>query len=187
MQTSLNSLIAKFQGPEHHFMSFLVFFMLLFLMISIGFSYSSIVTHTFSVLSVVIFEIALCFIFSIIILITYRLEKKEGAYDNSAYVLKINKQYIESIEIKKYKKIHTSNILHLKFKRMLGGTGLKILIWPKNYDILKEYGFEFDDRVLEYYKKHKLPVILFPPALSRKERKKLKEDIEEFKRINGID
>lgn len=64
---------------------------------------------------------------------------------------------------------------------------VKIKIWPKDYDKLPECGFKFGKGVMEYYKKHELPVVLYPPALSRTERKRLKEAMEDFKRRNGIE
>ena len=116
--------------------------------------------------------------------------KKAGGWRNDAYIFKISDSGVESIknfDVNYHVKVDVNNIRKIKYDRDVGSTGTRILIWPKDYNKLKEGGFKFDDKVLEYYKKHRLPVILFPPAMSRTERKRLKEAIKEFKRINDIE
>lgn len=121
----------------------------------------------------------------------YVIGKKGGLYDSKSIQLIISNSKITSIITESGKRhvrvVFAENIKKMRYVRDLGGTGHKIKIWPKDYDILAKNGFEFGKGVLEYYKKHKTPVILFPPALSRKERKRLKEAIEEFKKRNGIE
>ena len=122
--------------------------------------------------------------------IQYFVGKKEGNYEIDAMQLIFNDDKIEYI-IKIYGKtrhwiIYVNNIERIRYKREISSTKLKIKIWPKNYDVLAKSGFEFSKSVLKYYKKHGTPVIFFSPSLSRAERKRLKEAIEEFKRKNGI-
>ena len=123
--------------------------------------------------------------------IQYFVGKKGGVYENDAILLIFNNDKIQSIidtyGKKRHRIVYSNNIEKMKYNRYLGATRHKIKIWPKNYDILAESGFEFGEGVLEYYKKHGTPVILYPPAVSRKERKRLKNAIEEFKKENGIE
>jgi len=107
----------------------------------------------------------------------YFVMKKAGGWRSDAYIFKISNSGVESIKnfyVNYHIKVSVNNIRKIKYERDIGGTGTRILIWPKYYEKLKECGFKFDDKVLEYYKKHRLPVILFPPAMSRAERKRLK-------------
>ena len=120
----------------------------------------------------------------------YVIGKKGGLYDSNSIQLIISNNKITSIITDSRKRhvrvVFTDNIKKMQYVRDFGGTGHKIKIWPKDYDILAESGFEFGEGVLEYYKRHNIPVVLIPPALSREGRKRLKEAIEEFKRRNGI-
>ncbi len=180
MQTSLEKSII-FKGSEHRFRNFLFFIIMIFLFITLGFVYSSMDTNTFSINMFIIFEMVLgCFLCGITVLV-YKVEKRSGSYNYDSYQLIIGYNFISSKKLNQHKKIYAENMKRIKLGRCVGGTGTKIKIWPKDYDKLVENGFKFGEGVLEYYKKHGTPVVLYPPALSRKERKRLRAAIEELK------
>jgi len=177
-----------FKGPKHYFRTFFLFMIVLFLFISVGFLYTSFNTNTFEIGMFVIFEFILIFIYVGLVLLVYKIEKKEGIYELDAYRLIIGDNYIESKELNVHKRVEANNIKKIKFERTVGGTGSRIFIWPKDYGILRENGFELNKQWSdEYRKKHNIAVIIYPPSLKREERKRLKEAIEEFKKRHGIE
>ena len=121
----------------------------------------------------------------------YTVGRVQGYFNEDSYTLGLDSKKIMSRITERNKNhikiVYANNIKKMQYVRELGGTGSKIKIWPKDYDILAESGVDFGKGVLEYYKKHGTPVILFPPWLPHSERKKLKEAIEEFKKKNGIE
>ena len=188
-------MMKEFKGPKAYFFS-IPLFLIIFIFISFV---NLLLTNPFGLwgenvyqlhtfLEIEIFSALFAFV---IWCIQYFVGKKEGMYETDAMQLIINNEKIEYI-LKTYGNfrrwiVYSSNIKRIKYKDCFYGIKAKIKIWPKDYDILPERGFEFGKGVLEYYKKHGTPVILFPPWLPHSERKKLKEAIEEFKKKNGIE
>ena len=121
----------------------------------------------------------------------YTVGRAQGYFNEDSYTLLLDSKKIMSRISERNKNhikiVYGNNIKKMRYLRDFGGTGSRIKIWPKDYDILAESGFEFGKGVLEHYKKHGTPVVLFPPWLPTSERKRLKEAIEEFKRKNGIE
>ena len=166
-----------FSGPENKRYTFLIFEVILFLaivgFISLG-GIGDIILFFETILILILILGSVGYIY-------YWWMRKTGGFRSDAYIFKILSDRIESKQKDKHHVIYADNIIRMKYERDVGGTGSRVLIWPKDYDKLVENGFKFGKGVLEYYKKHGTPVVLYPPALSRKERKRLKEAIEELK------
>ncbi len=171
-----------FKGPENKKSTFLIVEASLFLTILI-FWYVSGVGDIALFLEGAIFLLA---ILCLVGYIYYKWTKKTGGFRSDAHIFKITDDRIESKQMDKHHVIYADNIIRMKYERDVGGTGSRVLIWPKDYDRLIKDGIDAEQEVIERMKKNKAALVLYPPALSRKERKRLKEAIEEFKRINRI-
>ena len=172
-----------FRGPENKKYTFLIFEVILFLAI-VGFiSLGGIgdITSFFETILILIL------ILGGVGYIYYRWMKKTGGFRSDAYVFKIPNDRIESKQMDKHHVIYADNIKKIKYERDVGGTGSRVLIWPKDYSRLIVDGIDAEPEVIERMSKQKVPLVLYPPALSREERKRLKEAIEEFKRRHGIE
>ena len=181
MQASNRNSIV-FKGPYNKKYSYLVVVIILtliFIFIPIMYM-ESLLWKIITILTIVLMGFGVCLLY-------YIVSFKRGTFNPDAHVFKIMEDRIESKQMDRYYVIYADNIKKMKYMRDFGGTGSKIKIWPKDYDILTESGFEFKDYVLEYYKKHGTPVILYPPALSREDKRRLREAIEEFKKKHGIE
>jgi len=172
-----------FSGPENRRYTFLIFEVILFLSI-VGFiSLGGIgdIILFFETISILIL------ILGSVGYIYYWWMRKTGGFRSDAYIFKILNDRIESKQMDKHHVIYADNIKKIKYERDVGGTGSRVLIWPKDYDRLIEDGIDAKPEVIERMKKSKTALVLHPPALNRAERKRLKEAIEEFKRRNGIE
>ena len=129
--------------------------------------------------------IILIFLFVSVGYIYYKWMKKTGGFNPEAHVFKIMEDRIESKQMEKHHVIYADNIKRIKYERDVGGTGSRVLIWPKDYDRLD--GIDAEPEVIERIKKGRMALVLYPPALSREDKRRLREAIEEFKRKHGIE
>ncbi len=172
----------KYKGPhttvkEEVYLSLFIFIILFFTNIALFF-----LSDTNYVVYEVIKETFVIFIISGFIgIVIYLILNKSGYYDPDAYEIVIGEKKIRIRNRDKLTEIDGGNINKLEIK------GRLLIVWPKDYN----YFIESSDGIERhnYYAamEKKLPLQFRLPALSRKDRKRLKEAIEEFKRMNGIE
>ena len=170
-------------GPHNKKYPLLVYFIFVFSLLSLF-----VILIERSIFWMVIDILTLGTLSFVIWVVVFVISNKMGLYNRDAHIFKIYDNKIVSKELHNIKIVQSQNIRKMKYERDIGRTGSRILIWPNDYEVLREYGFNLNPRyTTEWRKEHNIAVILYPPAMSRAERKRLKEAIEEFKRINGIE
>ena len=109
----------------------------------------------------------------------YILLKKKGYYKPDRYEVAVEDDKI-FVKVNKMVTLSGDNIEHIEIKRNV------LIVKPKSYDYFIENSDGMERHNYYYAQEHNMPITLPLPALSRAERKRLKEAIEEFKRRNGI-
>ena len=110
----------------------------------------------------------------------YILLKRKGYYKPDRYEIAVEDDKI-FMKINKMVILSGDNIERIEIKRNT------LIVKPKSYDYFIENSDGMERHNYYYAQEHNMPITLPLPALSRKERKRLKEVIEEFKRRNGIE
>ncbi len=113
-------------------------------------------------------------------LVIYIILNKSGYYDPDAYEIVIGEDRIRIRNRNKITEIDRENINRLEIK------GRVLKVWPKDYYYFIDRSDGMERHNYYVAMENKLPLQFLLPALNRRDKKRLKEAIEEFKRINGI-
>ncbi len=172
----------RYFGPQTTINEEVLLFLFLFSILSATNIVISLISKTdMTLYQVVDFSFFIFVLSGLISFIIYVILRKLGYYDPEAYEIDICDSKIRVRNRDKVWEIDGDNIKKLKIK------GKMLMMWPRDY-----YPFINSSDGLErhnYYvaMEKSLPLLFRLPVLKRNKRERLKEAIEEFKRINGIE
>ena len=172
----------RYFGPQTTINEEVLLFLFLFSILSATNIVISLISKTdMTLYQVVDFSFFIFVLSGLISFIIYVILRKLGYYDPEAYEIDICDSKIRVRNRDKVWEIDGDNIKKLKIK------GKMLMMWPRDY-----YPFINSSDGLErhnYYvaMEKSLPLLFRLPVLKRNKRERLKEAIEEFKRINSIE